>query len=79
MMPMMAELGLSGELEKALTVVAIGAGSAVFLHANDSFFWVVTQMSGMDVGTGYKLHGMSTAILGLTAACISFIAHLVLV
>ena len=55
--PMMPALGLETEVEKALAVVALGAGSSVISHANDSFFWVVTQMSGMDVRTGYKLIG----------------------
>ncbi|MFY9152668.1 MAG: hypothetical protein WAO52_11670 [Prolixibacteraceae bacterium] len=29
--------------------MSIGAGSAVISHANDSFFWVVTQMSSMNI------------------------------
>ena len=36
-------------------VVAIGAGAVVASHPNDSYFWVVTQFSGMDVKTGYRL------------------------
>ena len=78
MMPMMDTLGFDTELEKAITVVAIGAGSAVFSHANDSYFWVVTQMSGMDVKTGYKLHGLGSAILGIVAAIILFVCHLIM-
>lgn len=79
MMPMMNSLGFDTELEKAITVIAIGAGSAVFSHANDSYFWVVTQMSGMDVKTGYRLHGLGSAILGIVAAMILFVCHLVFV
>ncbi len=79
MMPMMNSLGFDTELEKAITVIAIGAGSAVFSHANDSYFWVVTQMSGMDVKTGYKLHGLGSTILGIVAAFLLFIIHLALV
>jgi len=79
MMPMMGSLGFTTELDKAITVIAIGAGSAVFSHANDSFFWVVTQMSGMDVKTGYKLHGLGSAVLGIVAAVILFIFHSVFI
>ncbi len=68
LLPMMPSLGLEGETDKALAVVAIGAGSAVVSHANDSFFWVVTQMSGMDVRTGYRLFTLGTLVLGITAA-----------
>lgn len=76
-MPMMTGLGFTTGFEKALLVVAIGAGSAVFSHANDSYFWVVTQMSGMDVKTGYKLHSLGSAVLGVTAAILLFITHLI--
>lgn len=77
-MPMMGSLGFSTELEKAMLVVAIGAGSAVFSHANDSYFWVVTQLSGMDVKTGYKLHSLGSVVLGFTAAILLFIFHIII-
>jgi len=79
MMPMMSTLGFVSEMEKAMVVIAIGAGSMVFSHANDSFFWVVTQMSGMDVKTGYRLFSFGTFILGTAAATILFIFYLIVV
>ncbi|MDX1940404.1 MAG: GntP family permease [Saprospiraceae bacterium] len=78
MLPMMGSLGFDSELEKAIVVIAIGAGSAMVSHANDSFFWVVTQMSGMDVKTGYRLLSFGTLVLGISAAIILFIAYLLL-
>jgi GntP family gluconate:H+ symporter len=78
-MPMMGSLGFTTEIEKAMLVIAIGAGSAVFSHANDSYFWVVTQMSGMDVKTGYRLHSLGSAILGITAAILLFFIHLLFI
>jgi gluconate:H+ symporter, GntP family len=78
MAPLMATLGFTDSLEKAMVVLAIGAGSAVVSHANDSFFWVVTQMSGMDTRTGYRLQSMGTFVLGTTAALTLFFAHLIL-
>jgi len=47
MAPLMGSLGLNTPLALALTVVAIGAGSMVVSHANDSYFWVVSQFSRM--------------------------------
>ncbi|WP_445383702.1 GntP family permease [Robiginitalea sp. IMCC43444] len=76
LLPMMPALGLESEVEKALAVVAIGAGSSVISHANDSFFWVVTQMSGMDVKTGYRLFSLGSLVLGSTAALGVFICSL---
>jgi len=77
MAPLMESLGFSESLDKAMVVIAIGAGSAVVSHANDSFFWVVTQMSGMDTKMGYRMHTLGTFILGTSAATTLFIAHLI--
>lgn len=74
--PMLGGLGIESASMIALTVVAIGAGSTVVSHANDSFFWVVTQMSGMDVSTGYRLHTAASAILGCSAIVIVIILSL---
>jgi len=76
-MPMMGPLGFESQLDKAMLVIAIGAGSAVFSHANDSYFWVVTQMSNMDVKTGYRLHSLGSAILGFTAIILLFFLNLI--
>lgn len=65
--PLMDALGFVSELDKALVVIAIGAGSLVVSHVNDSFFWVLTQMTKMTVKTGYKLHTTGTLIIGTTA------------
>ena len=65
--PLMATLGFDTGVDKALVVLAIGSGSAVFSHANDSMFWILTQLSNMDVKTGYKLQTVGTGILGFTA------------
>ncbi len=77
-LPMMPSLGFESDLQKALVVVAIGAGSSVISHANDSFFWVVTQMSGMDVKTGYRLFSVGTLVLGCSAALFVYLAQLIL-
>lgn len=77
MLPMMTTLGFDSELEKALVVVAIGSGSAVVSHANDSFFWVVSQMSGMKVKTGYRLYTTGTFILGTSAAFFLYLIYLI--
>lgn len=76
--PMMASLGFETELQKAMVVIAIGAGSSVISHANDSFFWVVTRLSGMDVKTGYRFHSIGTLVLGTSAATLLFILYLIL-
>lgn len=76
--PMMDTLGFESDMQKAMVVIAIGAGSAVVSHANDSFFWVVTRLSGMDVKMGYKFFTLGSFILGMTAATILFLSYLIL-
>jgi len=78
MVSLMPGLGFTGEWDKVLVVLAIGAGSMVVSHANDSYFWVVTQMSGMDVKTGYRLHTLGTLIIGVTAMIAVFILFSIL-
>jgi GntP family gluconate:H+ symporter len=75
--PLLGSLGLDGESQRALAVVAIGAGAMVVSHANDSYFWVVTQFSGMDVQTGYRLQTLGTLVQGTAAACAVYLLTLV--
>jgi GntP family gluconate:H+ symporter len=73
--PLLDSLGLGGDTARALCVVAIGAGSMVVSHANDSYFWVVTQFSNMDLQQGYRLQTLGTLVEGCAAAaCVWLIA-----
>jgi GntP family gluconate:H+ symporter len=65
--PLLVPMGLDTEISKAMAVIAIGSGAAVVSHANDSFFWVVTQMSGMNINQGYRTHSLGTIILGFSS------------
>ena len=70
MLPLLEPLGLGSATAKALTVVAVGAGSMVVSHANDSYFWVVTGFSKMTVKQGYKLQTVGSLVEG----CASIVA-----
>ncbi|MFC1608230.1 GntP family permease, partial [Candidatus Latescibacterota bacterium] len=65
--PMLEDLGLDSSPARALTVISIGAGAMIMSHANDSYFWVVSQFSGMDTTTAYRTHSMATLIQGVTS------------
>ena len=65
--PLMTVMGFVTPLEKAVLVTALCSGAMIVSHVNDSFFWVVTQMSGMNVKTGYKLHTLGTLLCGFGA------------
>jgi len=71
MFPLMPSLGLmemmgSVPIGQILTVMAIGAGSMAVSHVNDSYFWVVSQFSGMNLKTAYKAQTMATLVQGIT-------------
>lgn len=47
-------------------------------HANDSYFWVVTNFTGMDPQDGYRTQTMMTLIVGIVSMIAIFLASLVL-
>ncbi|WP_373522214.1 GntP family permease [Aquiflexum sp.] len=74
--PLLGSLGLDSETMKVFAVLSIGAGAMAISHANDSFFWAVTQLSGMSIRQGNKTHSLGTLILSLTAISVIFIISL---
>ncbi len=76
--PMMLALGFDSNIARALVVLSIGAGSLVVSHANDSMFWIFTQMSNMTVKQGFRIHTLGTLVLGCAAALIIWILSLFL-
>ncbi len=63
MAPLIGPFGL----HPVLTVLAIGSGSTIVSHANDSYFWVVSQFAGMPANMAYKLWTPATGVQGLAA------------
>ncbi|WP_191440822.1 GntP family permease [Anaerotruncus colihominis] len=75
--PLMGVLGFTTPVSAALAVMAIGAGAMTVSHANDSYFWVVTNFGEMTPDQGYKTQTMGTLILGIAAMAEIFILSLV--
>jgi carbohydrate diacid regulator len=71
-------LGLQSPVMSALTVMAIGAGAMTVSHANDSYFWVVTNFGAMQPEQGYKTQTMVTLFEGLASMATVFILSLIL-
>jgi GntP family gluconate:H+ symporter len=65
--PLLGSLGLASPMGAVLATLAIGSGSMVVSHANDSYFWVVSQFSNMKVNTAYKAQTIATLIEGSEA------------
>lgn len=75
--PMLPALGLNTPILSVLTVMAIGAGAMTVSHANDSYFWVVTNFGGMTPEKGYKTHTVMTLVLGLSTILEVFLLTLI--
>ena len=76
MAPMMVSLGLGTPALGALTVMAIGAGAMTVSHANDSYFWVVTNFGEMTPDQGYKTQTVLTLVMGVASIIGIFLVSL---
>ena len=76
--PMLSVFGLENELGKTLAILSIGVGSMTVSHANDSYFWIDSQFSGMNISTTYKTHTIATLIQGISGILILLIAYKVI-
>ncbi|NOY37707.1 MAG: GntP family permease [Chlorobi bacterium] len=76
--PLLGTLGLDTSTGKALAVLATGAGAMTVSHLNDSYFWVVTKFSHLDVRTALKAFTAATLFQGITAITLIWIMSLLL-
>ncbi len=65
--PLLPVLGFETPVRAALVCMAIGAGAMTVSHANDSFYWVVTNFGAMSPERGYKTHTVNTLVMGVAA------------
>ena len=75
--PLLATFGLEEAMDKALAVLAIGAGAMTVSHINDSYFWVVAEFSNMNMKTALKGHTLATLIQGFTAIVFIVLMYLI--
>ena len=75
--PLLPVLGFATPVEIALVVMAIGAGAMTVSHANDSYFWVVTNFGEMQPEEGYKTQTLMTLVIGIAAIIEIFILSLI--
>jgi GntP family gluconate:H+ symporter len=71
-------MGLATGSGPVLATLAIASGSMVVSHVNDSYFWVITQTSGLTITQGYRLITVASAIAGAAAIATVFALSLFL-
>jgi gluconate:H+ symporter, GntP family len=75
--PMLSLLGLDSEWGRLLAMLSMGAGSMIVSHANDSYFWVISNFSEIDPGTTLKVYSTSTIVMGVVVFACVWITSLV--
>lgn len=65
--PLLPVLGFTTPVQVTLVCMAIGAGAMTVSHANDSYFWVVSNFGAMTPEKGYKSWTLGTLIMGIAA------------
>jgi len=75
--PTLATLGLADDTGRILAVLALGAGSMVVSHANDSYFWVIARFSGVGMTPMLRVFTTTTLVMGLTAMAAIYLLALI--
>ena len=63
--------------ELAVLVLAVGGGSMVISHANDSYFWVVSQFGGLSPQDAFRSYTMLTFLQGLTVLITAIVLYMI--
>jgi len=75
MAPIVASLPTITTFQYVLVALSMGAGALTVSHANDSYFWVVTQFSGFSLKQGYKGLTFITLMQGITIMVTVFLLY----
>lgn len=76
--PLMASAGFDSVSEVSVLIIAIGAGGMTVSHANDSYFWVVSQFSGLTPRDAFRSFTLITSLQGLTGLFTAILLYLIL-
>ena len=71
--PLIQSIGMTSELEKVILIISIGSGAMTISHINDSYFWVVSKYSNIEMNDVLKFFSTATLIQGLTGLLLSII------
>jgi GntP family gluconate:H+ symporter len=76
MAPMLDNIGFPGETGKLLVMLAMGSGSMMVSHANDSYFWVITNFSKIEADDTLKVYSTATVVMGVTGFAVVLVLSL---
>ena len=73
--PLLASFGLDNEIDKIWIILSIGVGSMTVSHTNDSYFWIVSEMTGISAKEALKYHTTGTLIQGIAGIVFILIGY----
>ena len=73
--PLLSAMGLDSEMGKVWVIIAVGTGAMTVSHANDSYFWIVSQFGNLSVAQAYKYHTFATLLQGVTGLILVVVGH----
>jgi len=76
--PLLQSIGMTSELEKVILIISIGSGAMTISHINDSYFWVVSKYSNIEMNDVLKYFSTATLIQGITGLIMSIIIFIFL-
>jgi len=77
MAPLATNAGFDTNIELSLLLAAIAGGSMVVSHANDAYFWVISQFSGLSMQQTYKTFSFATVFMGISVLIMVLLLALV--
>lgn len=78
LVPLIVSAGFDRPSELSALVIAIGGGAMTVSHANDSYFWVVSQFGGIAAKDALRSFTLLTGLQGLTALVMAILVYLIL-
>ena len=76
--PLATSAGFSSPTDLALLIMAVGGGGMTVSHANDSYFWVVSQFGGIASKDAFRSFTLITFAQGITALLTSILLFFLL-
>jgi gluconate:H+ symporter, GntP family len=76
--PIAAAAGFTSAVALAILLSAIAAGAMMISHANDAYFWVISQFSGMSMKQTYRVFSLQSIVMSIATLIVIIIMALIM-
>ena len=77
--PILQSMNISDPWMIALIVASLGSGAMTVSHANDSYFWIVTQSTSLNISEGYKKFTLMTLLQGVASFITIIVIYIIII